>query len=190
MKKSISMVLAIFLVFAAVLAGCNNAPAEVSKPEWETKEESTGNLSYQVPADWVITEDVTGQGGIIYIPSDADVNAGSSNVNLVVQETTDKAVPLKDMQDAFSTQFEQQLLAQGADAVTNIKTDSFTAPIGDVYVISYELSLAGMTFKQTQYYPLMDNYIVVITATDIEDDIDPEVVSVAEYLTKTLTLKK
>ena len=45
-----------------------------------------------------------------------------------------------------------------------------------------------MKFSQTQFYPLIDDYVVVVTATDIGISTTPSVDEVAEYVT--LTLKK
>lgn len=45
-----------------------------------------------------------------------------------------------------------------------------------------------MKFTQTQFYPLIDDYIIVITAINVGDEVAPSVEEVAEYMA--LTLKK
>ena len=88
MKKQISVFLAISLLLVALLSGCSKTPVTVSAPEWETASGTASGFSYEVPADWTTTEDVTGQGSVIYIPADADVSAGTSNVNILVQNVS------------------------------------------------------------------------------------------------------
>ena len=43
-----------------------------------------------------------------------------------------------------------------------------------------------MKFSQTQFYPLIDDYIVVITATNVGEEVEPSVEEVAEYMALTL----
>ena len=106
MKKQISVLLAMSLLLIALLSGCSKTPAEISAPEWETASGTASGFSYEVPADWTTTEDVTGQGSIIYIPADADVSVGTSNVNILVQDVSgQKAVSMKDMKAAFGVRF-------------------------------------------------------------------------------------
>ncbi len=187
MKKRIIGLLAAALLLTALLAGCNQEPVEVSAPEWSTVSDSTSGFSYEVPADWVITEDVTGQGSIIYVPEDADVSNGSSNVNILVQNINgQKAASMKDMKNALETQLVDQLLANGFEKVENLKVEELQAPIGDVCVVSYDIYLSGIKFMQTQYYPLIDDYTVVITATNIGDSVEPSPEEVAEYMAMTL----
>lgn len=187
MKKRIIGLLAAVLLLTALLAGCNQEPVEVSAPEWSTVSDSTSGFSYEVPADWVITEDVTGQGSIIYVPEDADVSNGSSNVNILVQNINgQKAASMKDMKNALETQLVDQLLANGFEKVENLKVEELKAPIGDLCVVSYDIYLSGIKFMQTQYYPLIDDYTVVITATNIGDSVEPSPEEVAEYMAMTL----
>ena len=187
MKKRIIGLLAAALLLTALLAGCNQEPVEVSAPEWSTVSDSTSGFSYEVPADWVITEDVTGQGSIIYVPEDADVSNGSSNVNILVQNINgQKAASMKDMKNALETQLVDQLLANGFEKVENLKVEELQAPIGDVCVVSYDIYLSGIKLMQTQYYPLIDDYTVVITATNIGDSVEPSPEEVAEYMAMTL----
>ena len=187
MKKRIIGLLAAALLLTALLAGCNQEPVEVSAPEWSTVSDSTSGFSYEVPEDWTITEDVTGQGSIIYVPEDADVSNGSSNVNILVQNINgQKAASMKDMKNALETQLVDQLLANGFEKVENLKVEELKAPIGDLCVVSYDIYLSGIKFMQTQYYPLIDDYTVVITATNIGDSVEPSPEEVAEYMAMTL----
>ena len=92
------------------------------------------------------------------------------------------------MKAAFESDLEGQLLANGFEKVENLKIDELKAPIGTVSVVSYDIYVGGMKFSQTQFYPLIDDYVVVVTATDIGISTTPSVDEVAEYVT--LTLKK
>ena len=185
MKKQISVLLAMSLLLIALLSGCSKTPAEISAPEWETASGTASGFSYEVPADWTTTEDVTGQGSIIYIPADADVSVGTSNVNILVQDVSgQKAVSMKDMK----ADLENQLISNGFEKVENLKVEELEAPIGSVCSVSYDTYLSGMKFTQTQFYPLIDDYIIVITATNVGDEVAPSVEEVAEYMA--LTLKK
>ena len=104
MKKQISVLLAMSLLLIALLSGCSKTPAEISAPEWETASGTASGFSYEVPADWTTTEDVTGQGSIIYIPADADVSVGTSNVNILVQDVSgQKAVSKMCIRDSLMT---------------------------------------------------------------------------------------
>lgn len=188
MKKQLSLLLAAGFILTLLLSGCGSNPVAVDKPEWDTVADSSNGFSYEVPADWTITEDVTGQGCVIYVPEDADLTSGSSNVNILVQSTGQKAASAKEMKAAFESDLEGQLLANGFEKVENLKIDELEAPIGTVSVVSYDIYLGGMKFSQTQFYPLIDDYVVVVTATDIGISTTPSVDEVAEYVT--LTLKK
>ena len=44
---------------------------------------------------------------------------------------------------------------------------SIDAAVGTVCAVSYKAEVNGATFTQMQYYPLVDHYTLVITATDI-----------------------
>lgn len=187
MKKQISVFLAISLLLVALLSGCSKTPVTVSAPEWETASGTASGLSYEVPADWTTTEDVTGQGSVIYIPADADVSAGTSNVNILVQNVSgQKAASMKDMKAALESDLEDQLISNGFEKVENLNVEELEAPIGSVCVVSYDTYLSGMKFSQTQFYPLIDDYIVVITATNVGEEVEPSVEEVAEYMALTL----
>ena len=187
MKKQISVFLAISLLLVALLSGCSKTPVTVSAPEWETASGTASGFSYEVPADWTTTEDVTGQGSVIYIPADADVSAGTSNVNILVQNVSgQKAASMKDMKAALESDLEDQLISNGFEKVENLNVEELEAPIGSVCVVSYDTYLSGMKFSQTQFYPLIDDYIVVITATNVGEEVGPSVEEVAEYMALTL----
>ena len=187
MKKQISVFLAISLLLVALLSGCNKTPVTVSAPEWETASGTASGFSYEVPADWTTTEDVTGQGSVIYIPANADVSAGTSNVNILVQNVSgQKAASMKDMKAALESDLEDQLISNGFEKVENLNVEELEAPIGSVCVVSYDTYLSGMKFSQTQFYPLIDDYIVVITATNVGEEVEPSVEEVAEYMALTL----
>ena len=187
MKKQISVFLAISLLLVALLSGCSKTPVTVSAPEWETASGTASGFSYEVPADWTTTEDVTGQGSVIYIPANADVSAGTSNVNILVQNVSgQKAASMKDMKAALESDLEDQLISNGFEKVENLNVEELEAPIGSVCVVSYDTYLSGMKFSQTQFYPLIDDYIVVITATNVGEDVEPSVEEVAEYMAMTL----
>ena len=187
MKKQISVFLAISLLLVALLSGCSKTPVTVSAPEWETASGTASGFSYEVHADWTTTEDVTGQGSVIYIPADADVSAGTSNVNILVQNVSgQKAASMKDMKAALESDLEDQLISNGFEKVENLNVEELEAPIGSVCVVSYDTYLSGMKFSQTQFYPLIDDYIVVITATNVGEEVEPSVEEVAEYMALTL----
>ena len=187
MKKQISVFLAISLLLVALLSGCSKTPVTVSAPEWETASGTASGFSYVVPAVWTTTEDVTGQGSVIYIPADADVSAGTSNVNILVQNVSgQKAASMKDMKAALESDLEDQLISNGFEKVENLNVEELEAPIGSVCVVSYDTYLSGMKFSQTQFYPLIDDYIVVITATNVGEEVEPSVEEVEEYMALTL----
>ena len=187
MKKQISVFLAISLLLVALLSGCSKTPVTVSAPEWETASGTASGFSYEVPADWTTTEDVTGLGSVIYIPANADVSAGTSNVNILVQNVSgQKAASMKDMKAALESDLEDQLISNGFEKVENLNVEELEAPIGSVCVVSYDTYLSGMKFSQTQFYPLIDDYIVVITATNVGEEVEPSVEEVAEYMALTL----
>lgn len=95
---------------------------------------------------------------------------------------------MKDMKAALESDLESQLISNGFEKVENLKVEELEAPIGSVCSVSYDTYLSGMKFTQTQFYPLIDDYIIVITATNVGDEVAPSVEEVAEYVA--LTLKK
>ena len=93
---------------------------------------------------------------------------------------------MKDMKAALESDLEDQLISNGFEKVENLNVEELEAPIGSVCVVSYDTYLSGMKFSQTQFYPLIDDYIVVITATNVGEEVEPSVEEVAEYMALTL----
>lgn len=186
MKKQTIAIIFVLALMTALFSGCGQTTASIAAPDWDTTAVTTNGFSYEMPADWKTVEDTSGQGAIIYVPADADLNAGTSSVNLIINKTGEKAVSLKAMKESLETSLASQLTANGFDSVENMKISDLSSPVGEVCMITYDVSISGVTLSQTQYYPLIDNYIVVITATDIGDDITPAVEEVAEHVAMTI----
>ena len=181
--KKFSILLLVFVLTATLLfGGCQKNEPAVPAPSWETESVEENGFSYEIPKGWIRTEDPTNQGSIVYVPADANLQEGTSNVNLVIWETGAKAVAFDDLKAALENDLPQQLFANGFSALTDLRTWQIDAAVGTVCAVSYKAEVNGATFTQMQYYPLVDHYTLVITATDIGDGITPHVDEVAEYI--------
>lgn len=187
MKKF--FVLSILLTTIIILSGCSKFGSQTKKANFETQVIELDNCKFEVPSSWVRIEDPTISSSLyIFAPADANLSKNSSNVALTTVVTPEKAPDIKELQ-AESAAFEKQIKNIFKDA-KDFKFGDFTVPSGKVFTLEYTVVFGDITMIQTQYYILMDNMTVVITATDIGDGVTPTPVEVIKHMANSFQLKK
>lgn len=184
MKKLICTTLLLITSIFFVI-GCGKNSIEVPKPDFETQKVSEDNFEFEIPTTWEKADISLTSGQYVYTTKDANLESGTSNVSIIISETSEKTIKMEDAK----TELESQIKTTFGDNVTNIKTNSLKASCGDVCVGNYDLSISGINMSQTLYYPLIDNYNVTITSTNINDNTTPSPEDVAKHIINTFTLK-
>lgn len=199
MKKTLLKKLTVGLLLAVSafsLVGCNsNAKSKdskekedkVEKADFETQTITLDNVTFEIPKDWSelsIPNAIAGYTS--YAPANADINVGTSNVNITVSAQTQK-MTIKDLNDNRSV-FEKQIKSAFSSA-EDFKYSDFKAPSGDVFVMEYNYSASNKSASISQYMVLLDGYVATITATNINDNVSPSAQEVAKYMANTIKVK-
>lgn len=186
-KRAKLLAAALTLVMACGFSACKQegTAVHVEKPSWETQSAAAAPFSFELPKDWSKIEDPTGNQLHIYVPAGYDPETGASNINIAIQQTGEKAVGLAAMKVAFPKELEAQL-KQAFPDVGNFSYSDMKTPNFDFLIAQYDYTVAGIHVEQTQYYPVVDNYTVVITATKMAVDSTPPVLDVAKHMAGTL----
>lgn len=163
-------------------ASSKETPAASKAAAGDTQLITGDNYSVEIPSTWTKTK-VSGVD--LFIPQDADITKGASNLNIVVTALSGGVPTLKDYKASFPAEFEKQIASAFPNA-TNFQYSSTKAGGRDVFVASCDTTGA---MKQTQYYPINSKYVVVITATDIGDGDTIGLQDIAKQMLDTLTLK-
>ncbi|NLK95555.1 MAG: hypothetical protein GX275_10265 [Clostridiales bacterium] len=149
------------------------------------------NFTYEIPADWDgITFDGAANGQVVYAPKDADINNGTSSVNIIITNTNSKASKLKDFNTSKSqSQLETQLNEKFSNGASNFEYKNYSTDSYDVFSISYDISYEDVSLHLTQYNILVDNYTVLVTATNNKDGINPSPEDVAKRIVNSFKTK-
>ena len=188
--KAMASILSVMMIF--LLASCAGQELpEVTPPEWETQAVEEGALRFEIPADWNEVEDASGNGAIVYAPKDADLETGTSNVNIVIIQTNSKKASYDEMETVLKEQYVSQIEAAGIVLATDPVFEKVVCKAGDAIKVSYEVEQQGLEGKMTQmqFFPLVDDYSIVITSTNISDGAQPNPDEVARYMLDTLTIE-
>jgi hypothetical protein len=193
MKKTVYMTICLFLL-CALLAGCDtpSAPENSDKaPEnaGAVKHVEQGDIEYDIPGDWS-KSDMSTESVYLYVSDNTDIAAEPSNVTVEVQYTGTESPSFEELEGAnmFDEEMVRQILSP--QQPENVTIDpSFTVPSGGVFQASYTLSAgAGKEVKQVLYLPVVDDYAILVYATDFGDDVTPSVQEVAKLIVGTLKL--
>ena len=78
--------------------------------------------------------------------------------------------------------------------ITDPEYDDFTSDSGTALKVTYNVTVnnAGTesSMTQTTYLEVIDNYVVTVVATDSGNELTPDVVTVAEYILKSIQAAK
>ena len=195
MKKMKKIIIMLSMLIAALtMVSCSKEAAKdevvVEKPAFETQLIEDTGFTYEIPVGWAKVEGVTTNAGqTIYAPSSADLTKGTSSVNIVISKVNSKAVSLEDFKTQATTELKKAILSKVSATATDFNFGDFKAPIADVFTMDYTTKISGITMKNTQYYPLIDNYTVVVTGTDIGDNYAEKTQDVAKHIVNTIKKK-
>lgn len=174
------------LLIAILLCSCGKNEIAVQKADFETQLIELDGSKFEIPKEWVKLEVPSSMKQSIYAPKGANAAVGTSNVSFIMAKAPADSASISDLKNNSSS-FEEQIKSIFPKS-SNFKFDTFKAPIGDVFTLEYQAPYGDTILTQTQYYILPDNYIVVITATDIGDNVTPSVVTVAKHIINTFEL--
>ncbi len=195
--KRFQKILALILALAALLSftSCEmdisslfqyREPVQVEEPDYETQKVSYKGFTVELPASWGRIDAADGSDILVYTPSEG--GAGGSTFNLSAEPTDLGKYTLVKFSDAMRKSLPQQVAEIFPDAtLSEFKYSDFRASYGDVFVAEYTVTQPdGSATTYTQFYPLVDHYLVSITAEDKGDGTSPAVADVARYAASTL----
>jgi hypothetical protein len=157
-------------------------PAASKAAAGDTQLIDADTYSVEIPSTWTKTKY---SGVDLFIPQDADMTKGASNINIVTSALSGTVPTLKDYNASFPAEFEKQMASAFPNA-KNFQYSSTKAGGMDVFIASCD---STDTMKQTQYYPINSKYVVVLTVTDIGDGDKTGLQDIAKHMLDTLTLK-
>lgn len=170
----------------------------VKKAPFEAKEANYKKISYIMPKDFktqIISEQEKAAMLMLY-PANGDAEKGYSSVVLTIEENENKKPDYSVTKEYFSsyiteTLIKNQYTQQGIEAdVTNFKTSDYETKLGTAFKTEYQVSFEGGSIKQALYDIFIDNYFFEITVSNTEDNVTPDINTVAEYLINTLQVTK
>ena len=163
-----------------ILSSCSKTSNGSKTPDFDTQLVELDNSKFEIPKSWEKITAPSSMKQTIFAPIGADLSAGTSNVSFIITKASTNADSLEDLKTNSST-FEEQIKSIFPKA-TDFKFNNFKSNAGDVFTIEYKIPYGNTTLQQTQYYLLMEHYVVVITATDINDNVSPNVNDVAKHM--------
>lgn len=152
---------------------------------YDTQDINLDNLSFKIPANWT-EQEITASKQYLYYPSDADTTTGTSSANIVIEDTS-SSTDIDEYYDMEAT-LEKQITDQ-FDTASNFEFSDFSTKDFDVFVMEYDLTQQGVAMHMVQYFPLIGDCTLVITATNIGDNTDPDPILVGRIMTETLQVK-
>lgn len=158
-KKSKSIIFAILSLFLTInLVSCSlGTSIETEKiiedSNFEVQKITQDNFTYEIPTSWDgISFDGAANGQVLYAPKDADIDNGTSSVNIIITNTNNKASKLKDFNKSTSqSQIETQLNEKFSNGASNFEYKNYSTDSYDVFSISYDISIDDASLHLTQY---------------------------------------
>lgn len=197
--KRFQKILALALALAALLSftSCEidisslfeyREPVQVEKPDYETQTVTYKGFTLELPASWGQIDAADGSDILVYTPSES--KSGSSTFNLSIEPTDLGKYTLVKFSDAMRKSLPQQVAEIFPEAtLSEFEYSDFRTSYGDVFVAEYTVTQPdGLATTYTQFYPLVDHYLVSITAEDKGDGVSPDVADVARYAASTLQI--
>ncbi len=152
---------------------------------YDTQDINLDKCSFKVPANWT-EQEITASSHYLYYPANADTTTGTSSVNILIQDVSG-STDINDYYDIKSS-LEEQITSQFSSA-TNFNFSDFSTEKFDVFVMEYDVTQADVTMHMKQFMPLLGDSTVVITTTNIGDNVDPDPALVGQIMTETLQMK-
>lgn len=170
----------------------------IKNAPFAAQETTYGKLKFIIPKTWN-QETIAEQNNVamlMFSPADGNVETGYSNIIVNSTETGKEKPDYESMKsllaDILTAELiTSQLAQQGITAdITDFKISDIDTKLGKVFKAEYTVEMGESVFTQAIYEIYIDNYHFEISVTDIDDDLTPDVNTVADYLIKTLTVSK
>lgn len=169
------------------------------KAPFDTQDFTLLNIKSSIPKDWS-TQTFEAYGYAMIYPTSDDLYLSVSSISLFVQETGEKAPSYAEIKESFTKEYtEEDLLAQlnmyGDDVkLTDLKYSDYESKLGTAFKISYNFAYSfldeKMTMHQDMYILCIDNYTILVIATDGGDKVSPSISQAAECVINTIQLVK
>jgi hypothetical protein len=187
MKKFV--ILSMLFITAMTFIGCSKIGSHAKDVSFETQVMDIDNYQFEIPSTWKRVEDPSINSSLyIYTPDNENETKNSSNVAITVIANTDKTPTMEQLKSSTAN-LEQQIKGVFKDA-KDFKFGELSVPSGKVFSLSYTVQFGDITMVQTQYYIMMEDQTVVITATDIGDGVYPTPLEVINHMAESFKLKK
>lgn len=184
-KKLLLIFISIFISLS--LLSCNEAEKLQMDISFETQNISLKDCSFKIPKAWnEFNISSTNTDTIYYAPSNADLSFGTSNVSISIHKSELQTTLSKIKSDKNNI---KNNIITAFPTASNFKYNEFSVDAGDVFIVNYEASINETSVNNCQYYLLANDYNVVVTFSNFNDDINPTPKEVAEYILFTFKLK-
>jgi hypothetical protein len=154
----------------------------VKKPAvtFKTQEATLGKIKIKYPDNWtnmVLSENGNDVMSMLY-PSSANAMSGVSNIAIVISETGEAQPDFSEVKEYLESAYSEEALEEQLNlsfdaAISDIKTGEFKAALGTAFVMEYTVNYTVQnvdgTMAQSIYALFIDNYMFVLTTTDIGD---------------------
>ncbi len=174
----------------------------VKNAPFAAQEANLGKINTVIPKDW--TMNVLAQESnyimVMLYPSTVDINSGSSNITVIVQETD--TAPTYDLaKEYFSSVITEDLIATqlasaglGDVVVSDFTTSDYETKNGTAfktaYSTTYKVDDQEGSLTQIIYDIYINNFLVEVTITDAGDNLTPDIYEISEYILDSLQLVK
>lgn len=170
----------------------------IKKAPYKAQETTHGKLKFIIPSTWkqVTVAEQGNAASLLFLPTDADEENGSSNITVTYTKTGEKKPDYETLKailvDTLTADLITSQLAQAGMTVTvkDFKVSDSDTKLGRAFKVEYTVEMEEGQFTQTIYELFIDNYNIEITITDIGDNVSPDLNTVADYLIETLTISK
>ncbi|MDF2801945.1 MAG: putative surface protein responsible for cell interaction [Anaerocolumna sp.] len=170
----------------------------VNKAPFKAQETTHGKLKFIIPTTWkqVVVAEESKAANLLFLPINADVNNGSSNITVTYSETGEDKIdyatikPL--LEESITAELITSQLAQSGMTATveDFKVSDSDTKLGKAFKIEYTVDLGAVKFTQTIYEIYIDNYNFEISITDLGEGVSPDLNTVADYLMESLAISK
>lgn len=154
------------------------------KPSWNAQEVELQGFSFYIPETWSKNEEFSQDNIVLYSPSNSEEKP--SNIVVEIRQTNTIAPFYEDLTPKDVLEIAAMIAPKALDIQVG---DSYQTALGHVISAITKRSNGEDTLTQTLYIFLLDNYTVIVYATDFADDLTPPLEEVQKYVVGTMQKK-